>query len=163
MDKRKSQHYNFCYEAMPALFHVQTKDFMKYIERDGVKFLEFWWKHIGNQLPFEKLTPFTNFSLEKSEISKDLKVFFLTLPPPQEDGEMYFMALVARPVRHFAWVRLPSTRILALVRRSREKFQSGTEFGDLTPRARFVPIGEGPEAALSAFKARVLELITPKV
>jgi hypothetical protein len=164
MDKKKSQHYNFCYEAIPALFHTQTKDFMKLIERDGLKFLEFWWNHIGDQLPEEKLVAFTHaaFEIVDLEMKPPTKVVFVTLPMPQEEGEMYFLGLVRKPERKFGWLRLPSTRILCLVKRSKDRYASGTELGDLTPRAIVVPIGEGPAASLGEFKRKVIEMVLPK-
>ena len=164
MDKKKSQHYNFCYDVMPALFHSQTKDFMKYIERDGLKFLEFWWNHIGNQLAADKLTPFTSTSYEivDLDMKPPTKIIFIALPPPQENGEMYFLALVRKPERKFGWVRLPSTRILAQAKQSKDRFESGTEFGDLTPRGTFVSVGEGSGTSFSEFKRKVRETVLPK-
>ncbi len=162
MDKNKSQHYNFCYDAIPSMFHSQTKDFLKYLERDGIKFLQFWWDHVGQRLPFEKLIPFSNIAYEVLQVPPKTEVVFITLPPPQEDDEMYFLALVANPEKRFGWVRLPTTRILGLARRPTEKYPSGTELGDLTPRAIYVPLGEGPQPTLEAFKQTVLERIKRK-
>jgi hypothetical protein len=164
MDKKKSQHYNFCYDVIPALFHAQTKDFMTFIERDGLKFLEFWWKHIGTQLPTEMLVPFasTTFEIVDLDIKPPTRVVYITLPPPHAEGEIYFLALISKPERRFAWVRLPSTRILALAKQSKDKYASGTEIGDLTPRAIFVSLGEGPVSSFGEFKRKVLEMIQPK-
>jgi len=162
MDKKKSQHYNFCYDVMPSLFHSQTDDFMKYIDRDGLKFLEFWWNHVGQQLPFEQLVPFSNARYEIVEYQPKSRIIFITLPPPKNEGEMFFLALIRNPEKRFAWVRLPSTRIIGLVKRSKDLFKSGTELGDLTPRAIFVKIGEGPVATLAEFKERVFEMIKPR-
>lgn len=39
---------------MPILFYNQTSQFLKYLEMDGVKFLQFWWNHIGDKVPVEK-------------------------------------------------------------------------------------------------------------
>jgi len=164
MDKKKSQHYNFCYDAVPALFHTQTKDFMKYIDRDGIKFLEFWWKHIGDQLPEEKLVSFANTAFEIADLNMKppTRIVFITLPPPQENGEMYFLALIRKPERKFGWLRLPSTRILALAKQSKDQVDSGTLLGDLTPRAIFVSQGEGPVPSFGEFKRKVIEMVLPK-
>jgi hypothetical protein len=162
MDKKKSQHYNFCYDVIPALFHSQTNDFMMYIDRDGVKFLEFWWNHVGSQLPAEQLVSFANTKMEIEERSPSQRIIFITLPPPLHEQEMYFLALVRNPERHFAWVRLPSTRILGLVKRSKDTFESGTELGDLTPRAIFVSQGVGPVPSLGEFKKLVFEMTKSK-
>ncbi len=162
MDKKKSQHYNFCYDVMPALFHSQTDEFMKYIERDGINFLEFWWKHVGSQLPAEMLVPFSGMKFTIEERSPKTSIVFVSLPPPRQEGEMFFLALVRNPERRFAWLRLPSTRMVGLVKRSKDQFESGTELGDLTPRAIFVSLGSGPEPSLEAFKQKVFELTRSK-
>jgi hypothetical protein len=162
MDKKKSQHYNFCYEVIPSLFHVQTSEFMKYIERDGLKFLEFWWNHVGGQLPFDKLVPFTSMNYELFELKPNTKIVFLTMPPPQEAGEMFFLALIANPEKRFAWVRLPTTRILVLVKRPKDQYPEGAEMGDLTPRGIFVSLGKGSAPSMGTFKKTVLDLLEPK-
>jgi hypothetical protein len=162
MDKKKSQHFNYCYEAIPIMFHSQTKDFMKYIDRDGLNFLEFWWMHVGEQLPFERLSQWVNVNYEIMTVQPNMKVIFVSLPYPQVEGEMYFLALVGKPEKKFGWVRLPNTRVIGLVRRSKEKFPEGTELGDITPRAIYVPIGAGPAPTMQAFKQAVLERIKLK-
>lgn len=164
MNKKKSQHYNFCYDVIPVMFHSQTKDFMKYIDRDGLQFLEFWWKHIGDQLSSEKLVSFANtaFEIVGLNMKPATRIVFITLPPPQEDGELFFLALISKPERKFGWVRLPSTRIITLAKQSKDKFESGTEIGDLTPRAIYVSLGGGPVPSLGEFKRKVLEMIQPK-
>jgi len=162
MDKKKSQPFNFCYDVMPSLFHSQTDDFMTYLQRDGLKFLEFWWNHVGQQLPFEQLVPFSSVRYEIVERDPKSKIVFITLPPPKNDGEMFFLALIRNPEKRFAWVRLPSTRILALVKRSKDQYKSGTELGDLTPRAIFVKIGEGPAATIAAFKEKIFDMTKPR-
>jgi len=158
MDLKKSQHLNYSFEAIPVIFHSQTKDFEKYIEGDGMKFLEFWWNHVGERLTFDKLTPFTNVSYEKLKLNEKTKIYFICLPHPRDEGEMYFLGLIRNPERRFGWVRLPSTRAIGLVRRAKDDFPSGTEMGDLTPRGLFVSLGEGPEPTQAAFKNAVIEL-----
>lgn len=162
MDKKKSQHYNFCYDVLPSLFHSQTDEFMKYLERDGLKFIEFWWNHVGAQLPNEQLVSFASTKFEIEERTPKQRIIFITLPPPQHEGEMYFLALVRNPEKRFAWVRLPSTRILGLVKISKDKYDSGTEIGDLTPRAIYVPQVKGPLPSLGEFKKVVYEMSKPR-
>ena len=162
MDKKKSQHYNFCYDVIPALFHSQTDEFMKYIDRDGMKFLEFWWKHVASQLPAEMLVPFAGTKITVEERSPKTRIVFITLPPPRHEGEMHFLALIRNPEKRFAFLRLPSTRILGLVKRSKDEFEHGTELGDLTPRAIFVSQGNGPPASFEEFKRKIFEMTQPK-
>lgn len=156
MDRKKSQSYNFCFEALPSLFHAQTKDFFKYLEKDGIKFIEFWWDHVGARLPYEMLVPFTNASVESFMAGPKTKVVMLALPHPRNEGELYFAGMISNPERKFAWVKLPRTRIIGLARASKDKFVSGTELGDVTPRGMFVSLGEGPEPTKEAFRQSLL-------
>ncbi len=158
MDKKKSQHFNFSYEALPIIFHSQTKDFEKYLEKDGLKFLEFWWNHVGQMLPYEKLSSFAGTTYEVFDLTEKTKITIITLPKPQEEGEMYYLGFIRNPERRFGWVKLPTCRAIGLVMRSKERFESGTELGDLTPRGLFVSLGEGPEAEYEAFKQSVIEI-----
>jgi hypothetical protein len=162
MDLKKSQHYNFCYEALPILFHSQTSDFHKYLERDGLAFLEFWWNHVGERLATELLVPFAGMAYGTFPLNEKTTITFITLPKPREVEEMYFLGLIANPEKRFGWVRLPSTRVIGLVMRPKDKFDSGTEMGDMTPRGIFVSLGEGPEATKEAFQTVVIEKAKPK-
>jgi len=162
MDKKKSQQYNYCHEALPIMFHSQTTDFVKYLERDGLAFLEFWWKHVGEHLPFELTAPFEGVSYETFALNEKTSITIITLPKPREEGEMYFLGMIRNPEKRFGWVRLPSTRVIGLVRKSKDDFKTGTELGDVTPRAIFVSLGEGPEPNKEAFKKMVMEFARPK-
>lgn len=162
MDKKKSQSYNFCYDVLPSLFHTQTDQFMQLIDRDGLKFIKFWWDFVGVRLPDENLSPFKDVSFEVTPLNKKSKLILLTLPSPKETGEIYFVALISNPEKRFAWVRLPTTRIFALAKEKIEIHPSGTTLGDLTPRGIFVPIGEGPVPSKEAFMAAVQERIQSK-
>ncbi len=162
MDLKKSQQYNFCYEALPILFHSQTSDFHKYLERDGLAFLEFWWNHVGQRLPAELLVPFAGTAYETFPLNEKTTITIITLPKPREVAEMYFLGLIAHPEKRFGWVRLPSTRVVGLVRRPKDAFDSGTELGDLTPRGLFVTLGKGPEPTKEAFKPVVIAKAQPK-
>ncbi|NPV56450.1 MAG: hypothetical protein HPY76_07255 [Anaerolineae bacterium] len=160
MDDKKSQHYNFTYEAVPVMFHSQTSEFMKYIEQDGTKFLKFWWDHVGGKLPTEKHVPFKDVKIEMEVVDKNTKVAFIELPRPTEDDECYFMALVKRPERYFAWVRLPTNDIYCLVRRPFAEFPHGTEMMAITPRGNRASIGAGIEPRYEDFKTEVMRMVT---
>ena len=158
MDKSKSQHYNFCYEALPALFHSQTDRFMEMLEKDGIKFLKFWWDYVAEQIPEDKKSSFEGMDFKIEKVGKATKMVVLTLPTPTKEGELYFAALIANPERNFAWLRLPNRRLVCLARRAKDDdFENGTELGDLTPRMIFVPIGPGPVPTLEEFSKIALE------
>ena len=158
MDRKKSQQFNFAFEAAPVMFLTQTSQFMKFLEKDGLTFLKFWWDHVGSQLPNEMLRPFDGMHFKITPVDKDTQIVLITLPAPREDGEMYYLGMIARPERRFAWVRIPNVRALGLVRRPKPDFPNGTEIGDLTPRAIFVPKGAGPEPDEDKFMQIVTRL-----
>jgi hypothetical protein len=162
MDKKKSQAHNFAFEALPTLFHAQTDDFMKYLERDGINFIKFWWDNVGSQLPPEMQSTFDCVEFKIIPINEKKKLSIITLPPPIDDCEMYYLGFISQPEKRFAWVRLPLQRAIGLARRSRLDFPRGTEIGDLTPRGLFVSLGAGPEPDLDAFTSIMLKYAKPE-
>jgi hypothetical protein len=158
MDKKKSQSYNFSIEALPVVFHSQTNDFMKYLERDGVDFLKFWWDRVGTELPPENHSSFEGTRYKIIPIDEKKNVVILTLPPPVDFCEMYYIGLIAQPEKRFAWVKLPTQRAIGLFNRPKPEFPRGTEIGDLTPRGIFVSLGAGPEPDEDAFTSIILRM-----
>jgi len=161
MDRNKNQGINFSYEVIPVMFHSQTTDFLTFIERDGLKFLEFWWNYIGDQLPDDMLCSFTGMDFSLIKMDEDQQVVMITLPLPNADGEIYYLALYAKPERRFGWVKLPNTRVIAMVKKSTPDFPQGTEIGDITPRGRYVPIHAGPPPTFENMTAVVNKLLQP--
>lgn len=140
MDTSRSQQYNFCYEALPALFYVQTSEFIKYLERDGEKFLRFWWDHVGAKLPAENARSFDGMSVEWLPASGKLKLALIHLPAPLSADEMAAMFCAAPPERRFAWVRLDQPRLFGLIPDD-DQAQASWVWGTLTPRGRFIRQG----------------------
>jgi hypothetical protein len=162
MDKKRSQHFNFAFESLPVVFHSQTKDFFKYLDRDGNKFLEFWWDHIGLRLDEDKEVDFEGTSYELREIpEKKSKIILVTLPKPENLFEVYMMALVEQPKKRLP-VRLPNTRVFALEWVPEKMSPTETIFGEITPQARYIRKGEGPSVDLEAFYQRVCETLWKK-
>jgi len=160
MDQKKSQHYNYTHEALPTIFHSQTGGFMMYIERDGLKFLKFWWDHVGKRLDDSKLTPFKEAAYEIHDLpEKKSKICLVKLPPVREYGEILMMAFVKLPEKRVPMVRWPSTRIVALENVEGKYSSSGTRLAEITPRARLIPIGPGPEPAFPDFYQAVINYI----
>jgi hypothetical protein len=152
MDKRKSCQYNFGLEAMPILFHSQTNQFMKYLEKDGAKFLNFWWNHVGDQLPEEKRVSSAGLSFEVEKIDDKTKLVIITLPTPKEDRDPYFLGFVAKPEKRLLWVRLPTSIGFVLIRDDGCREQHKTSFGYVTPHGMFRPRGVGLNPTKLDFK-----------
>jgi hypothetical protein len=162
MDIRKSLQYNFGLEAIPILFHSQTSQFMKYLEKDGIKFLQFWWNHVGDRMPEDKRVTPAGMTFEVEQIDKKTRLIFISLPTPKEDRDPYFLGLVARPERRILWVRWPTTDAFALIRDDGCTQTNKTSFGYLTPHGMFRPRGVGLKPTKLDFKKLVKSKISNK-
>jgi len=163
MLKDKSQHYNFCHEALPTMFHSQTKGFMQYLERDGLKFLRFWWDHVGERLDNSKVSSFAGMNFEIHDIPEHKsKIVLVRLPTPTENGEFYLMAFVRKPEKRYPMFKLPYTQVLALERVPTEMSASGTMLVEITPRGRKVRIKEGPDPSSKTFHQLVIKTVWKK-
>jgi len=113
MDKKRSQHFNYTFESLPTIFHSQTKNFFTYLEKDGMKFLEFWWDHMGVRLGQEESDPFEDISYEIKDIpEKKSRMVLLKLPEPKNFYECYFMAFLEEPQKK---TFLPHQLVLQIV------------------------------------------------
>lgn len=162
MDKKRSLQYNFAMDAMPILFHGQTGQFVKLLERDGLKFLNFWWNHVGDQLPEEKRVTSAGLSFEIETLDSKTKLVIISLPSPKVDMDPYFLGFVARPERRVLWVKLPTSDGFALLRDDGVKEPNKTNFGYLTPNGQFRPRGVGLKPTRQDFKRLIKTRITEK-
>ncbi len=152
MDKTKSQQWNFAFDALPILFHSQTDTFMKYLEKDGIKFLQFWWDHVGDKLEESKRTGSGGLAFETERIDSKTRLVIITLPSPRADGEAYFLGLVARPERRFSLVRFYTSDCYVLYRDDGVNQQHRTSLAFLTPQAHLRPRGIGLNPTKLDFK-----------
>jgi len=162
MEKNKSLQYNYGMEAIPVLFHSQTNQFVKYIEKDGIKFLQFWWNHVGDRLPEDKRVTPAGLTFEVEQLDSKTKLIIITLPTPKENEDPYFLGLIARPERRFVWIRIPTTTAFALIRDDSCKEQNKTSFGYLTPSGNFRLRGVGLNPTKQDFKRIVKSRIQEK-
>jgi len=162
MDIRKSQQYNFGIEALPILFHSQTNTFMNYLEKDGIKFLKFWWNHVGDRMPENKRVSFGGITYEVEKLDQKTSLITITMMSPTEDGDPYFLSFVARPERRFFLVRIPTSIGFALVRDDKCGHENLTRFGYLTPMGMFRPRGVGLKPTKADFKRQVISKISKK-
>lgn len=158
VDKKVSQHINYANEALPILFHTQYAGFMQYLEKDRTKFLEFWWKHVGDQLDRSLCKPPNGLNYTITEIDEKRKIILITLPTPLQLGEAYFLACVKLPDKRVPFVNFRSTRIISLYR-SEDAGLSCTQMAYLTPQGRIVPIGKGPRPDADLFLAEVRKIL----
>ncbi len=162
MDKKRSQHFNFTFESLPIMFHNQTDHFLEYLEKDGVQFLQFWWDQMGIRLDDEQASDIAGIAYEIREVpEKKSTMALITLPKPKNYGEVYMVGLVKTPKIRFP-VRLSNTRVFALEYVPTNESSSGTFFGELTPRARYLRMGEGPNPDLDVFYKKVCATVWKK-
>jgi hypothetical protein len=162
MDVKKSQAINFAFEVVPVMFHSQTTDFITYLKRDGLQFLEFWWNYIGNQLEDGQQCSFEGMDYKLVDLDGHNTMIIITLPPPHDEGEAHYLLLVAKPEKRFAWVRLPSTRALALINKPTPEDPQATELGEITPRGLYVRIRKGPAPNIQNMTNLAMELVKPQ-
>jgi hypothetical protein len=149
VDKKISQHTNFAHEAIPILFNTQYGGFMQFLERDRTKFLEFWWKHVGDQLDKSLCKAPKGLNYQIRELDKDRKIILITLPTPERTGESFFLA----------FVKIPFTRVISLFKSEDDSGLACTRMSYITPQARIVPIGIGPEPDADLFIAEVRKIL----
>jgi hypothetical protein len=167
VDNRKSQHYNYTHETIPLLWHNQNDDFMKYLDKDGTVFLRFWWKHLADNLGITILSDSSGLSYQLKELTdkegKSIKVVILTLPKPENVGEVFYMVLAKFPKQRTIFdvfmARIPTTRVLALqLEKTEADGKQITGLYELTVRARNVRIGSGCEPVLDTFYKDCMKL-----
>jgi len=111
----KSQQMIFESEVLPSLFHSTPDKFFRYLERDGQKFLHFYWHAAG-----EKIDPSLhnrafglNYVIRRP--TNRTTMALISLPEPCRELEAYFVALIHRPLRimPFSFVS-DTTKVVAL-------------------------------------------------
>lgn len=167
MDQRKSQHYNYTHETVPIMWHNQTQDFLKYLDKDGIKFLRFWWKHLVENMGIKVISDPEGLGYQMKELAdkdgKSVQLVLLTLPKPVDTGEVFYMLLGKFPKKitffDMFLARLPTTRALALQLEGYEGDGTPkTGLYELTKSARNVRLGAGCEPVLDTFYKSGLKL-----
>ncbi len=157
MPKRDSQLYQFAYQAMPILFHKSASQFVGLLQRDGMKFLEFWWKQTAREVKGEDPIPSTGLRYEIRDYGEDRKMVLITLPPPRKAPEAYFLAMLTPPSKKSIIPWMNFARVFALQRGKPELGQGLTRLVELTPRGMQRDLGPGSQPALLDFYALVCE------
>lgn len=112
---QQSQQKGFTAQALPDLFHQAPDQFLFLLERDGTKFLRFYWDQVGKNLALEeKISPFgLNFEIRQPQ--RSVKITLITLPKPRLEGEAYYEALVFRPYRFTGFFGVSdTTKVISL-------------------------------------------------
>ncbi len=110
-----SQNQLFCFQAIPDLFHSAALQFIALLQRDGNKFLQFYWDEAGKRLRQEsKVIPY-GLNHEFIELPKGRIIILIKLPVPIQPGDVQHLALLYRPDRVMLLGFLPDiTKVLLL-------------------------------------------------
>jgi hypothetical protein len=159
VDKKKNQQFNYSHEALPVMFHSQYDGFMQYLERDRTRFLEFWWKHIGDQLDKSLCKSPKGLNYQVRDYEGGKRIVLITMPQPEQIGDTYFMAGIKLPVKRVPLIKIPSTRVIVMDKSVDDAGRDCTWMSYVTPQVRIVPIGYGPEPDLEMFVSEVRKIM----
>ena len=156
----KTQQMIYEFEVLPSLFHDSSVQFIKILERDGNKFLQFYWAEAGKKIP--KPEHKTSFGLnhEIRRRTRHKTVILVSLPQPAIDGEAYFVALIYRPQRVTPFLFVSdTTKVIALKKVASAQGEPGTFLVEWDRKLQQELLGPGPEARLNDFYNAVLPFI----
>ena len=158
MKQTKSYLQTFVYEALPALFHNQTQDFIDFLNRDGMNFLQFWWDKIGEKFDESERMDSKGLAYDIKELENGAAIVLLTLPS-QAKPEIYFMALFQPKQKKtfFKWENFP--RVFCLMHDINQNRDTATTLIEVTSRGKRVPVCPGPLPSLNAFYTAVRKLV----
>ncbi len=108
-----SQARIFCARVIPSLFHNTPEQFLSLLNRDGMKFLRFYWDLAGKDLPEDQRLGSFGLNYVMHAPAQFTVIALIILPEPQADGDTYFMALIFRPNRRLFFVS-DMTKIISL-------------------------------------------------
>jgi len=160
MTGERSHQRVFFETALPTVFHKTPEDFLYYLDRDGNKFLNFYWEQVGKSInPSDRAEAIgINFIFRKPE--KNVTIAIVFLPLPQLAGEAYYTAFVYRPRRVTPILMITDrTAVFALTMVSKDGEKPGTAIIELTRKQQAIEHGDGPDPIAEDFYLAVLDLI----
>jgi hypothetical protein len=153
-----SQQLEFVRRVLPELFHATPEQFLRYLERDGTKFLRFYWEQAGKKLSAGQLSPVFGLNYEIRRPAQREGVALIRLPEPRVSGEAYFAALVYRPARVTPFLRISDTTlVITLEQVLDEQGLVGTLLVETTRRLERLELDPGPEPRLEEFFQVILK------
>ena len=111
----KTQQMIFESEVLPSLFHSTPDQFFRYLERDGIKFLNFYWREAGEKIDPSLHSQAFGLSYLVRRPTNRTTIALISLPEPCKELEAYFVALIYRPLRiiPFSFIT-DTTKVVAL-------------------------------------------------
>ena len=155
---KQTQQIEFVSQVLPSLFHATPAQVIGFLERDGTKFLRFYWDQAGKKMSAEQLSPVFGLNFQIRQPRKQEAVALIHLPAPRVLGEAYYAALVYRPNRVTPFLSISDTTlVMALEHRLDESQQPVTLLVEYTRRQERLELGAGPVPGLEEFYQSVLQ------
>ncbi len=147
----------FCVKVLPSLFHGTPNQCLGFLNRDGTKFLRFYWDEAGKGLPEHLRRDTFGLNYVIREPAAYTAIALISLPQPQIEGESYFSALIYRPNRRL-WFVSDMTKVINLeMTPSDDPSRLATRLVEITPRLeREVLSKESVEPRLEEFYQALL-------
>ncbi len=160
MVSERTQQIVYFEEVLPSVFHDSPGEFLFYLERDGNKFLRFYWDKAGMNFPESTRVEAFGLNYLIREPQKDVTIALVLLPAPQVIGEAFFEALIYRPRRVTPILRISDmTSVFALTMAVVEGGVHQTNIIERTRKDATLEHGVGPAPVVEDFYQAVLELI----
>jgi hypothetical protein len=151
----------FANEVLPSLFHSTPEAFLAYLQRDGNKFLQFYWHKAGEALPEDQRASSFGLNYEIRQPNKSTTIVMVSLPTPAREKDAFFVALIFRPLRRTPFLRISDvTKVLSLEFALQAEGKKGTRIVEWTRKWGCQEIGNGPEPTLADFYEAVIEIIS---
>lgn len=160
MPEGRSHQRVFVETVLPSVFHATPADFLFYLEKDGNRFLNFYWEQAGKSFsPADRAEGYgLNHIIRKPE--KSVTVAMVLLPAPQVDGEAYYEAFIYRPRRVTPILRISDiTAVFTLTFVSKSEEKPKTVVIEHTRKEQLIEHGDGPDPEVEKFYLAVLDLI----
>lgn len=152
----KTQNMEFVSQVLPDLFHAAPDPFLFYLDRDGNKFLNFYWNEAGKRSIRSTLKSAFGMNYDIRTPHHKVSVALIRMPTPMNEGEGYLAGLCYRPSRRapFLWLS-DTTKVLIL----EHSLDYGTLLIERTRRQNRAILSRGLEPTLDCFFEAVLKEI----
>lgn len=95
----RPQYYNFAHIVLPEIFTRDSAKFMATMRQNGVEFLRYVWKQVGEYENVEQPTEAVEQIKLENRTLETAYVTIITLPPPENPTEAHFVTAVFDPIQ----------------------------------------------------------------
>lgn len=160
MEIERTQPIVFSEDALPSIFHQTPGQFIYFLERDGNKFLHFYWEQVGKKFAkTDRVDPYgLNHMIRRPQ--KDVVVAMVIMPLPRIIGEAYHEAFIFRPRRITTIIHITDiTTVFILLRDSMDLDSPRTRIIERTKKGLSIDRGSGPSPSIEEFYRGAIDVI----